>query len=152
MTAEEIRTAAELYESGKTLKEIEAVIFYTANTIRVNLKKFGINMRTGSKISTFKEKTDIIVELYRAGYSTPRIAAEMSCTATTVIKVLKNEGVEIRKKSSMFTEKEIADFAELYNSGHTCAQICKKYCCTPETIARYLKALGIKRPHKQVPG
>lgn len=76
----------------------------------------------------------------------------MSCTATTVIKILKNNGVEIRKKRSRFTEKEIAEIAELYNSGHTCAQIGKKYCCTPATIASYLKALGIKRPHKLIPG
>lgn len=156
MTAEEIRTAAELYESGKTLKEIEAVIFYTTSTIRVYLKKFGVNMRTGGKISAFKAKTDKIIELYRAGYSTPRIAAEMSCTVTTVIRILKNNGVEIRKQKCRFTENEIAEFAELYNSGNTCIQIAEKYCCTPVTIASYLKTLGIKpssnRPHKPIPG
>ena len=113
-------------------------------------------MRTGGKISTFKEKTDKIVELYRAGYPTPRIAAEMSCTVTTVIRILKNNGVEIRKQKCRFSENEIEEFAELYKNGSTCVQIAEKYCCTPVTIASYLRNLGIKpssnRPHKPIPG
>ncbi len=160
MTAEEIRTAAELYESGKSLKEIEAVIFYTPQAISINLRKIGVKMRKcgvkkGGKISAYKGKTDKIVDLYKAGYSTHRIAAAMSCTSTTIIRVLKSEGVEMRKSSGRFADNEIAKFVELYNSGLSCAQIAEIYFCTPITISKYLTALGIKlnsnRPHKPVP-
>lgn len=56
MTAEEIRTAAELYESGKNLKEIEAVIFYNTNTIRVNLKKSASILEQAAKSALSRKK------------------------------------------------------------------------------------------------
>ena len=151
MTAEEIRTAAELYESGKSLREIEAVIFYTPQAISTNLRKIGVKMRKGGKIRANKGKTDKIVELYKAGYSTFRIASAMSCTASTILNILKSKGVERRKYTRRFTENEVAEFAKLYNSGLSCTQIAGIYFSTPKTISRYLAAFGVKLSRNRPP-
>lgn len=70
-----------------------------------------------------------IIELYNLGYNTPQIADKMKCDRTTVLKVLKANGLTSRGYSKMIKQYDKAgNYIQTFNTPKEAAQWIIDYC------------------------
>lgn len=119
-------------------------IYYIAkyNTFSGN----GYNLTVGGggkrKIVT-DNQYDEVKELYLAGFSSHKIAELFKVDKTTIIKILKIQGVKIRNKGIHINHQEFLELVKDYQSGYSLRELAKRYDCTGPGLKEYLQRKGV---------
>ena len=80
-----------------------------------------------------------IVEKYQTGESTYDLAGQYSCHRSTIAKLLKKRGVEVKVEKI-----DAAEAIRMYESGSTAKEIANKYHMSDNAVSRRLKKAGVK--------
>jgi len=129
-----------LYQEGKTLDEITAIVKFSSSTITKYLKERGL--RDIPKRNYIDELE--ICRLHHKGESISSISRITGCARQTVSNLLEKRG--LRKKPSIglhsrLTDLEKTRFMELYNEGKNDVEIADSMGRSKGTVAR-LRLLG----------
>ncbi|MFS0883124.1 hypothetical protein [Metabacillus niabensis] len=92
--------------------------------------------------SPYKKYVAEWVRLYEIeGLSSNEIAKKYKCDVTTVTKMLKNEGVQLRRDvvRERTYDKYLDEWIELYDKGLSLKSIAEKYGTYPQTVHSYIK-------------
>ena len=89
------------------------------------------------------EETQKIIDAYQSGKSSQELGTEFHCCKTTILKLLRRQGVETRKgKGGAKIDDEAV--IRMYKQMFTIRQIAKCYEVDPQTVSKCLKRHGIK--------
>jgi DNA invertase Pin-like site-specific DNA recombinase len=83
-----------------------------------------------------------IIALYEAGEPSTALAASFNLSKGSVIKILREAGIQIRNQG--LTQDQIAKAAQLYRSGYSLAQIAAHLGVDHGTVWRQLRKHGVK--------
>ena len=84
-----------------------------------------------------------VIELYRCGLSTYRLARQFGTDRHTITRHLRNDGVELRPRQKL--TPQLAERAKrLYIEGHSLALIGKEVGLTPTAVGNALRRTGVK--------
>jgi hypothetical protein len=86
----------ELYLSGKSTREASIATKISQTQIRRILSKYNISARS---IKTSDDLEDQIIQLYNDNISSEKIAKQFDINGTTVCRILKRRGIELRSES-----------------------------------------------------
>lgn len=86
---------------------------------------------------------DQVVELYRMGLSTYKLAKQFGTDRHTITGHLRRGGVELRS-SHILTPKLIAQAAQDYREGRSLATIGERFGVSPTTIGTALRKAGVR--------
>ncbi|OBK28859.1 hypothetical protein A5634_19660 [Mycobacterium asiaticum] len=89
------------------------------------------------------DELDQVLELYRLGLSTYKLAQRFGTDRHTITSHLRRGGVEIRS-SRKLTPQLIEQATQLYSGGQSLAAIGKKFDVSPTTIGTALRKAGVK--------
>ena len=87
------------------------------------------------------EKITEIVRRYREGINTPQLCEEYSLSKTAMLALLREEGVQLRRKSP--SPEKIDEAAELYRSGLSLALVAQQVNVPRTTIQSALIRAGV---------
>ena len=106
-------------------------------------KKVVKQLQQSYRRSFTPEETQKIIDAYQSGKSSQELGTEFRCCKTTILKLLRRQGVETRKGKGV---AKIDDEAviRMYKQMFTIKQIAKCYEVDPQTISKCLKRHGIK--------
>lgn len=97
------------------------------------------------KLITDREK-ELVVELYAKGMALRKIAAYASLSQTTVLKIVREAGAELRGTKAQYREEEQARVRKLYAEGKSIKDIMRLTGIRSEqTIYRFVQAARRKR-------
>lgn len=126
------------YNKGNSITSVAKYFKCSQEVIRRILKQNMINiLPSNTYIKKFsKDQEQKIIELYNKGLSTIEIGKKYKVKRTTISKILKENNIEIRKKSiSLEQEKRII---ELYKKGASIKDISKERGFADNTIRKTL--------------
>jgi DNA-binding transcriptional regulator LsrR (DeoR family) len=101
------------YEDNWTLEEIAEIYFVTETTIRNYLKAYGLPRRKPGQQKK-NLPIDEIKELYLKGNTSSELAEKFNVGGTTILKLLHEQGVQIRNRHSLAKTKEISAEESVY--------------------------------------
>lgn len=96
-----------------------------------------------------KKDIDDIIDMYvNHNQNTVQIASVYKCNNTTIGKLLRRNGVDVKsignaRKCKIFTEAESKDICEKYIEGYTSVELGKMYNCADSTITKLLRQNNI---------
>ncbi len=90
------------------------------------------------------EETQKIIKDYQSGKASYELGAEYNCSKTTIIKLLKQQGVAIRKGGRGRAKIDDGKVIRMYKEMHTIKEIAKSLSVDTQVISRCLKENGIK--------
>lgn len=90
-----------------------------------------------------EDKLKIIKE-YQKGKSMAEVGKEFSISAASVLRILRNNKIEIRSKGGLYKLNE-EEITNEYRKGISTSILGKKYNVTPNTIINILKRYGVQR-------
>jgi hypothetical protein len=93
LTREQVARIGQQYQEGATLYKIAAEFSIDRKTVSAHLKAAGIKIRLHAPSS---EEADKMVRLYLAGLSCATIGAQLRYSPQTVLRRLKDRGVQMR--------------------------------------------------------
>ena len=134
----------------ETLEECEVSqlddreIYYIA---KYNTFKKGYNLTIGGggkKKIVSDDQYDEIQALYLSGFSSHKIAALYNVDKTTIVKILKLQGVKIREsKKISINHQEFLELVTDYKSGYSLRELGKRYDCSGSALKEYLIKKGV---------
>jgi predicted DNA binding protein len=83
------------YQSGKTMKELAAEFGINRLTVSTHVRRAGVRTRRGG---LDEEQAGEAAHLYKAGWSSGKLAERFNVSADNVLKALRNAGVTIRPR------------------------------------------------------
>lgn len=93
-----------------------------------------------------EQQKSYIIESYKDGISTNKLAKEFNCNSGTIYYFLQDNNVTIREKQKYYSG-DIEDFDDkiitMYNSGSSCGEISRKLGPSIHTIIRRMKQLNL---------
>lgn len=146
---EKYNTIKKMYlEEGMSTTEIGDKLGVSSTVPQRILKNMGIT-RSISEAKLGKERgtnlpVDEIKEMYQEGKSTISIANEIDCSKSSIIKVLKKEGIP-RDNIYEYKHEKIEDIEYLYLNGYSMNRICEELDIPYSTVNSNLHKLGIVR-------
>lgn len=85
-----------------------------------------------------------IVAAYQSGKASYELGVEYGCSKTTIIKLLKQQGVTLRKSGRARAKVDSKKVIKMYKEMHTIKEIAKSLNVDSQVISRCLKENGIK--------
>lgn len=122
-------------------------MFLTTN-FYYNLQQNSYKPHFQGKTSTIS--TEKLTSLIESGKTVKQIKSELGIALDTFYKLLRERGIEYKKKGISENIKSItkAQIETLLNAGKTVAEICAKLNIKSHQYYRLLESFGIKSPHK----
>lgn len=121
----------------------EREIYYIA---KYNTFEKGYNLTIGGdgkrKITT-DSQYDEIKELYLSGFSTNKIATLFKVDKSTIVKILKIQGVKLRSNKLNINNQEFLELVNDYNNGYSLKELAKRYDCTAPGLKEFLQRKGV---------
>ncbi|NEU30144.1 hypothetical protein GN156_05035 [bacterium LRH843] len=98
--------------------------------------------------SKFKERQVVedVINLYESGLSCTDIGQQYSVSKVTIWRVLKNDGIELRKPKGKKSEFSNEYIYEMHLSGSTLSEIAEKTGIKERAVMNRLKNMGVKFP------
>lgn len=90
------------------------------------------------------EETQKIVTAYQSGKASYELGAEFNCSKTTIVKLLKQQGVPLRKSGRTRAKVDDKKVIRMYKEMHTIKEISKNLNVDTQVISRCLKENGVK--------
>lgn len=84
-----------------------------------------------------------IVSLYQAGKMTREIGEMFKVSKTTIVKLLRQQGVEVTKSKAQ-AKLNVDEVISMYKNNYTIEKIAKRFSVCPQTVRRCLTAHGVK--------
>lgn len=101
-------------------------------------------MENEKRFKITKSTIQTMIDLYKKGMSSKKIAKQFNCSTNTVIKYLKKEGIEIRGPQKI-SDDQMKNIIKLYQEDlWSCRMIAEKFDLNDVTIMRALKKNNIK--------
>lgn len=85
-----------------------------------------------------------IVAAYQSGKASYELGVECGCSKTTIIKLLKQQGVTLRKSGRTRAKVDGKKVIKMYKEMHTIKEIAKSLNVDSQAVSRCLKENGIK--------
>ena len=141
LTKEDISNVIEMYKSGLSTNKIGDKMGVDAESIRYQLKRNGVEIRSTCKIDESGEGD--VVQAYSSGKTISSIAKEKGVSASVVIRVLEKNNIELRDYNKRkFNKDQYPDLLKNYYSGMSSGDIAKKYGLKPSVITDTLHKAG----------
>lgn len=119
-------------------------IYYIA---KYNTFKEGYNLTIGgdgNRRLLLDNKYNEIKELYLSGFSSNKIATLYNVDKVTIVKILKQLDVKIRKNKTInINRQEFEELVADYKSGYSLKELAKRYDCTGPSLKEYLIRKGV---------
>lgn len=90
------------------------------------------------------EETQKIIMAYQSGKASYELSTEFNCSKTTIVKLLKQQGVAIRKSGRARARIDDDKVIRMYKEMRTIKEIAKSLNVDSQVISRCLKENGIK--------
>lgn len=90
------------------------------------------------------EEIQKIVTAYQSGKASYELGAEFNCSKTTIVKLLKQQGVPLRKSGRTRAKVDDKKVIRMYKEMHTIKEISKNLNVDTQVISRCLKENGVK--------
>lgn len=85
-----------------------------------------------------------IVAAYQSGKASYELGVECGCSKTTIIKLLKQQGVTLRKSGRVRAKVDSEKVIKMYKETHTIKEIAKSLNVDSQVISRCLRENGIR--------
>ncbi len=95
------------------------------------------------RIFTLEEIQKIVLS-YQSGKASYELGTEFNCSKTTIVKLLKQQGVAIRKSGRARAKVDDEKVIGMYKKMHTIKEIAKSLHVDTQVISRCLKENGVK--------
>ena len=152
------------YSDGSTVKDLAKEYGVNLQTIYRILKKCKIKPSGAGRPKRFSEKqAKAIVEKYEEGISSVDIAKEYYVSATTVLNVIKSEGIAVRKSGPQqgkdidrynfkrkVSKEDHSTIAERYQKGESTPKLAKEFNVSRERICKILDGMNVERRSKKI--
>lgn len=133
------------YTSGKSLKEVPEIFGCSPNTVGNILKRNKIERRQiGARKKYDDREIEEMKEMYSSGMSSTCIAKVFGCEANTVLVILRENGVHIRRNKISLSESDIETAVNMYDNGKSSNEIATKLGCKYRTVLKALRYRGVK--------
>lgn len=90
------------------------------------------------------EETQKIIMAYQSGKASYELGTEFNCSKTTIVKLLKQQGITLRKSGRARAKVDSKKVIKMYREMHTIKEIAKSLNVDTQVISRCLKENGIK--------
>ena len=90
------------------------------------------------------EETQKIIMAYQSGKASYELGTEFNCSKTTIVKLLKQQGVPLRKSGRTRAKVDDKKVIRMYKEMHTIKEISKNLNVDTQVISRCLKENGVK--------
>ena len=129
----------QLYEQGLSYQNIATKVNSRAENIGSFVRARGWSRTRIIRKNSFASQTNLILKLYKEEHlSAPKIAQEIGCHQVTVLKILKQNGINCRS----YMESQIK---KLYEAGLTYKEIGNQLGRSESGICRFIKTRGWKK-------
>lgn len=118
-------------------------IYYIA---KYNTFKEGYNLTIGgdgNRRLLLDDKYDEIKELYLSGFSSNKIATLFRVDKSSIVNILTQLGVKIRRNNLNINYQELLELAEDYRIGHSLKSLAKRYDCSASALKAFLIRKGV---------
>jgi len=82
-----------------------------------------------------------MAQQYRDGVSTPQLCAEHGISKTGILRLLREEGVEVRRQTA--TDGVVAEAAQLYEAGMPVTRIAEQLSVSGSALRRSMLKAGV---------
>lgn len=96
------------------------------------------------KLKIAESEHQNIIDLYKQGWSQPKIAEKYNVCRDVIKSILKKYGISRKDKPCRFTEEDIRHINQLYAKGISSDELGKMYDMTGESMRRWLHLWGVK--------
>lgn len=146
-SVERRQQAVDLYESGKTLVEIAAIMKAGSLVIQKYLRQAGVKRRPAAPRGWSRERIDLCLRLYEEGKTQSQIAEAVGSGQGHVGGMLRRLGVELRRHWSV---KRRMELVSLYRSGLSASECARRLGTNTHTVRHYLRRLKVPlRSHQE---
>lgn len=90
------------------------------------------------------EETQKIIMAYQSGKASYELGTEFNCSKTTIVKLLKQQGITLRKSGRARAKVDDKKVIRMYKEMHTIKEISKNLNVDTQVISRCLKENGVK--------
>lgn len=155
-TGREVENIIYRYEQGESPTKIATELQVSCYSVSKILKEQG-RLRNRTKAIFYNtlssEETNKIIEMYKNGSSSNKIANELEISSDIVLKHLRLSNIAIRTNSSysrcLLTESEINSICKEYENGENISKLTSKYHSTNGTIKKVLISHGFEIVRKK---
>lgn len=151
---EEARQYVEAYRRGETIKAIGKTHSRSSVTVRTHLVQQGVTIRPPHNVAATRisptERAQMI-EAYRAGLSLKKVAAAHGRVHGTVLKVLREAGVQTRPeggRTRLFSAQDEANIVATYRRAGSLHGAEAELHISSGTIAKVLDRHGVDHSHR----
>jgi len=149
LTSDQKLQVKDLYEKGKTIKEIAEIFDMSTPTISGYLGEYQVDIRPGGFPGLSKEQEDEAVYRYIQGESSVEIAKSLGFTNGYILKVVRERGLATRtlKESKILLAEKNLDVDEIikrYQSGESSISIAQDYEVTGQGLIYLLRRHNIE--------
>jgi len=134
------KIAKEMYERGKSIREIARELNLSYSRVRKILKDSGVQFR-GKLSRDIEEK---IIDLAKRGYSANKISKETKINSNTVLRVLKKNNLAKTKRK--LAPEKIEEIKNLYKNGVSIYKIAKNFNISTNLVVYHLKKSNVYKP------
>lgn len=113
---------------------------------KYNTFKEGYNLTIGgdgNRRLILDNKYDEIKELYLSGFSSNKIAVLFKVDKSTIVKILIQLGVKIRKNNLNINHQELLELVKDYKTGYSLKSLAKRYDCSASALKAFLIRKGV---------
>lgn len=96
------------------------------------------------KVKISESEHQNIINLYKQGWSQPKIAEKYNVCRDTIKEILKKYNISRKDKPCLFSDDEIEKIKQLYNSGQTSYELSEMYNMSSVNMRRWLHLWGVQ--------
>jgi DNA invertase Pin-like site-specific DNA recombinase/DNA-binding CsgD family transcriptional regulator len=156
-TKYDVEAMVAMYAEGKSCKEVAAATGCSTHTVSGRLRMHGVKMRPAAPRKGIPrprlplldaDRMTQMVAMYSAGSRQLDIAKEFHLSQTYVGRVLKRQGVILRRRTDLprqgTSTEQVEAMAARYQDGGTMESVASEFGINRCTLREYFKQLGIK--------
>ncbi len=133
--------AVGLYRAGKTLVEIAALMSAGTPVIQKYLRRHGVESRKATTRPWAQEKVQRLIVEYESGKTVAQVSRENGLRTATVLRYLREAGVEIRY---FWSESDLTRLVQMYEAGATVMQCAREFDRDHHSVLFQLRKQGAK--------